>query len=233
MNTSSTNVIETVHNRGYILRSIMDETAGEKIRRKREALGWSQVDLAQRVGISQPAIQKIEDGRTTNSKFLPRIAALLDIPYIELDPATGRDPNTVLAAESLQEPGRDFPIHAAAEGGAGTIIVTSDPVDWAPRPSPVSKVPRAYGLLITGNSMFPEFREGQTALVNPNLPVVGGEVYIFYAEREGEAKASIKELRRATTTDWHVAQHNPKRDFTLSRREWQWAHRVIGKYTRQ
>lgn len=232
MNTSSTNVIETAYNRGYNLVH-MDETPGEMIRRRREALGWSQADLGRRVGISQPAIKKIEDGSTTNSKFLPRVAALLDIPLRDLDPSIGRDHNTVLAAETLQEPGRDFPIHAAAEGGAGIIIVSSDPVDWVPRPSPVAKVPRAYGLLITGTSMFPEFREGQTALVNPNLPIVGGEVYIFYAEKEGEARASIKELRRATMTEWQVTQHNPKKDFTLSRREWQWAHRVIGKYTRQ
>ena len=33
---------------------------GEKIRVGREARGWSQADLAKRVGISQPAINKIE-----------------------------------------------------------------------------------------------------------------------------------------------------------------------------
>lgn len=230
MITSRTNVIETADNRGYILGSMVEP--GDLIRKRREAMGWSQAELGKRVGISQPAIKKIEDGDTINSKFMPRIAAVLDIPFKDLDPDMGRDHNAVVPAERLQEPGRDFPIHAAAEGGAGTVIVSHEAVDWVPRPSPVAKVPRAYGLLITGTSMFPEYREGQTALVNPNLPVVSGEVYIFYAEREGEAKASIKELRRATVEEWHVAQHNPKKDFTLSRREWQWAHRVIGKYTR-
>jgi len=43
---------------------------GEKIRRAREAKGWSQAELAKRVGISQPAIKKIEAGQTLKSRFL-------------------------------------------------------------------------------------------------------------------------------------------------------------------
>ena len=45
---------------------------------------------------------------------------------------------------------------------------------------------------------------------------------------------TIKFLRRATPDKWQVSQHNPPegaaKDFALSRKEWQWAHRVIGKY---
>lgn len=205
---------------------------GEQIRMKREARGWSQVELGRQVGISQPAIKKIEDGETRQSKFLPRIAAVLELSLNDLDPGMGRSPNEIIPKEQMQESGRDFPIHAVAEGGAGTIIVDSAPVDWVPRPSPVARVPRAYGILIVGESMVPEFKPGETALVNPNLPVISGEIYIFYKEKEGEATASIKELRRATGTEWQVAQHNPKREFRLSRHDWKWAHRVIGKYSR-
>jgi phage repressor protein C with HTH and peptisase S24 domain len=230
---SSTNVIETVDNRGYSLGPMADLEPGEKIRLARETRGWSQADLAKKIGISQPAIKKIEGGETRTSKFLPRIGVVLDIPLNELDPTLDRPIDAVIPKEHLQESGRDFPIHAVAEGGAGTIIVDSAPVDWAPRPSPLARVPRAYGLLIVGESMLPEYRPGETALVNPNLPVIAGEVYIFYAEREGEAKASIKQLRRATATEWQVSQHNPKKEFVLPKRDWQWAHRVIGKYSRQ
>jgi phage repressor protein C with HTH and peptisase S24 domain len=106
-----------------------------------------------------------------------------------------------------------------------------------PRPAPLVHVKESYGLIITGTSMEPEFRQGDTALVNPHLPRIVGEAYIFYAEREGQARASIKQLRRETTDKWHVYQHNPpegmKHDLTLSRREWQWAHRVVGSYKRR
>jgi phage repressor protein C with HTH and peptisase S24 domain len=213
------------------------ETGGERVRLERERRGWSQAQLANRVGISQPAIKKIESGEIRQSKFLPKIAQVLGVRLEELDPSL---PGVDLPP--LPEPRRilgerDFPIHSSAQGGPGQIIVTHDPVDFITRPAPLIHVRDSYGILITGTSMEPEFREGETALVNPHLPVISAEVYIFYAEKAGEARATIKYLRRAAQEKWLVSQHNPPegmaKDFTLSRREWQWAHRVIGKYSQR
>lgn len=131
----------------------------------------------------------------------------------------------------------NFPIYASAEGGPGQIIRSSDPIDFQPRPTMLEKVVRAYGLIVTGDSMDPEYRSGDTALVNPHLPPISGEVFIFYAEQDGEARATIKQLRKATADKWLVSQHNPpdgmSKDFTLSRKEWGIAHRVVGKYSRR
>src|SRR5262249_26893370 len=214
---------------------------GEKIREQREARGWSQADLAKRVNISQPAINKIEAGETRHSKFLPRIAQELGLDIAEL--IEGLTPNerpAELFAESAARfgpSGRDFAIHASAEGGPGQIIVSSDAVDFEPRPAPLAHVRDAYGLLITGTSMEPEYRPGDTALINPNLPVIGGEVYVFYAEKTGEARATIKHLRRAAPEKWLVSQWNPptgqERDFALSRKDWQGAPRGSGKNSRR
>ena len=56
------------------------------------------------------------------------------------------------------------------------MIRSVDPVDWVPRPAPVAHINDAYCMLISGDSMFPEFRPGDSAIVNPRLPIVGGEV---------------------------------------------------------
>lgn len=47
-----------------------------KIRKRREAMGWSQNDLAQETGMSQACIQAIESGKSKNAgvKTLIRIA---------------------------------------------------------------------------------------------------------------------------------------------------------------
>lgn len=236
MANASTIVIETVDNRDYSIRPM---EPGERVKRAREARDWSQDDLARRIGISQPAIKKIEDGTTAQSKFLPQVARALDLDISDLVPGPLIAPGNhdTLPASQIMTPDKDFPIHASAEGGAGTIIVSSDAVDFMPRPTPLQHTKDAYGLFIVGTSMEPEFRQGDMALVNPHLAPVGGEVYVFYAEKEGEARATIKHLRRATEDKWLVSQHNPPAgsscDFTLSRREWQWAHRVIGKYSRR
>jgi len=234
MEKTSTIVIETANNCGF---RVPGMEPGEAIRFARERKGWSQADLARRVGCTQVAIKKIESGETRQSKYLPRIASELGLDVADLDPDADKRGRANLSdavpIEQLVRRAADFPVYAAAEGGPGEIIVGSDPVDWQPRPQRLANVRDAYGLYIIGESMVPEYRPGDVALINPALPQIGGEVYIFYADRAGEARATIKHLRRATTDKWLVSQHNKPRDFELSRKEWQWAHRVIGKYSRQ
>jgi phage repressor protein C with HTH and peptisase S24 domain len=213
------------------------ESPGELIKQEREKRGWSQETLAEKAGISQEALWKIENGRTRQSKFLPKIAELLELPLPRLDrslTATETSPPAPPLAAAPSYGRRDFPVHGSAEGGPGQIIVSTDPVDYIERPAQLAQARDAYGLLITGTSMEPEYRPGDTALVHRHLPIIPDEVYVFYADHEGEVRATIKHLRRATQDKWLVTQHNPpeggSKDFTLLRREWQNAHRVIGRY---
>jgi phage repressor protein C with HTH and peptisase S24 domain len=211
---------------------------GEIIKEARERKGWSQKQLGDRVGISQPAVKKIEDGATTRTKFLPKIAQVLELDLANLDASLSSQMVEEAPPSPLQTTGRpDFRIYASAEGGPGEIIRSPEPVDFVPRPTHLLHVRDAYGLLITGSSMEPEYNAGEMAIVEPSMPLIAGEVYIFYAERHGEARATIKKLRRATADNWLVTQHNPPegkaKDFILSRREWTIAHRVTGKFTRR
>lgn len=57
----------------------MSMVTGDQIRDARIAKGWSQADLAKRVGVSQVTIQQIESGKITRSKFLPDIERELGI----------------------------------------------------------------------------------------------------------------------------------------------------------
>lgn len=210
---------------------------GGIIREARKKKGWSQKELGDRIGISQPAVKKIEDGATNQTKFLPKIAQLLGLDLAELDSSL----NSQMVEEPpppFQTTGRpDFKIYASAEGGPGEIVRSPEPVDFVPRPTHLIHVRDAYGLLITGSSMEPEYKAGEMAIVEPSMPVIPGEVYIFYAEKDGEARATIKQLRRATSDRWLVTQHNPPEgvaaDFSLSKKEWTVAHRVTGKFARR
>jgi phage repressor protein C with HTH and peptisase S24 domain len=206
--------------------------------RLRTERGWSQAELARRVGVRQNTIAAIETGATVRTKYLPQIARALGVTVDELDPPDGvAAPGAILVPPAFTGK-RDFPVYSSAEGGPGEIVRSVEAIDWVPRPGPVAPhIADAYCMLISGESMVPEFRPGDSAIVNPRLPIIGGEVYVFYRELQGEARATIKQLRRATTDTWQVTQHNPpagqKQDFSLPRREWQWAHRVVGKYSRQ
>jgi len=203
----------------------------KRIRAARLAKGWSQEFLARQVGVSQPAIVNIERGWTARSKFLSRIAKVLEIDLADLDDGlaeityapTARVVNSVV----------NFPVLSSTESGAADLIVDTQPTEHIARPAPLAHVKDAYGVFVTGASMEPEFRPGDIALINPHLPVIANQPYIFYAEKPGAGRATIKWLRRDTDDRWHVTQHNPPKDLTLSRKEWPWAHRLIGKYARR
>jgi len=186
----------------------------------------------------------IDKKKSVGAKNVSALAYALDVDPdlvyeamgVKARPASANSP-IIEKRDLVTDTGRDFPVYSAAEGGPGELIRTSDPVDWIPRPAPVQHVKTAYGQLVVGTSMEPEYEAGDTALVNPLLPLINGVTCIFYHEdSEGQARATIKRLLRASTTTWHVRQWNPppgmKTEFTLDRREWAIAHRVFGKHTR-
>lgn len=128
----------------------------------------------------------------------------------------------------------DLPVFGTAQGGRGALIVTNDAVDRVVRPDSLLRVKDGYGMIVTGDSMAPEHKSGSIALVNPHLPPRAGESCVFRRhDDDGTVYACIKELRRWTETSWHVRQHNPKRDFTLKRSEWQVCHVTVGNYFRR
>lgn len=204
---------------------------GQKIRERREARGLSQAALARKVGTHQQTIEKIEKGTVKYSRYLHRITAELDLPFPGASGHDGASSNST--AEPLVGE-RDLPVYGAAEGGRGALIVTNDPVDYVRRPAPLAQVKDGYGLIIVGESMVPEMKPGETALVHPHLPPVAGEPCVFYADNEaGEQRVTVKSYVRSTSTHWHVEQWNPPRKFTLDRKEWQRCERIVGKYSRR
>lgn len=210
---------------------------GQKIKAAREARGLSQAQFGALIGVKQASIFSIEAGDTKRSKFLPEIIQELGIPPedVGLPKERAAAPVQVNLPPVADPYGKkDFAIYSAAEGGPGEVIRSEEPVDWWPRPIEVAQVKGAYGMYIVGESMEPEFEPGQVAVINPNLPLIAGKPYIFYAETEsGVVRATVKRLRKQTDEGWHVKQHNPpqgmKNDFVLSRKLWKVAHRIVGR----
>ena len=112
---------------------------GDKIRLKREELGLSQAEVARAVSISQAAIDKIENGKTRRSKFLPQILAKLDLPQALLfegsavtpSPETKGPGDTLLNNELRQVgPTKLIPIKVSGRAKAGEWLAVDDLGDW-------------------------------------------------------------------------------------------------------
>lgn len=90
----------------------MSQVVPERVRERMEALGISQSELARRVGIKQPSINRILSGEVQNPRFLHLIARELETTPEYLTAATN-DPQ--LADGAFLSPGRDYRGPPAAE----------------------------------------------------------------------------------------------------------------------
>jgi len=61
----------------YDIRNASSDTLAERLRIKRKDVGWTQEQLAQKVGSSQAVIQKIENGKSLRPRKIDRIAEVL------------------------------------------------------------------------------------------------------------------------------------------------------------
>jgi SOS-response transcriptional repressor LexA len=150
--------------------------------------------------------------------------------YINVDP---------IPAERLVS-APDLPIYASVRGGKydESRVVTSEPIDFVKRPEPLAKARNGYGLYVMGDSMEPAFRQGDLALIHPNIPPKpGDEVVVCSQDKDGEHYALIKLLIGVTPTSWRLKQYNPAPGepdvFTLDREEWPVCHLVVGSYRKR
>jgi len=221
---------------------------GILIQNERVKRGWSQADLAKRLGISQPAVKKIESGETKKSKHLPKIGQVLGIPLEQLDPALSRDgqgnvnqlssngssnpalhiiPSTELMGEN------DLPVYAIVMGGRGALVLENEPYSYTTRPKRLVGHKDGYGVLVIGDSMAREYNENDIAYVDPRLHPKKGDPCVFQGTRDdGTVEAIIKYLDRspdASDTVYYVSQTNPPKRFTIKKADWQKIHVAVGK----
>lgn len=205
------------------------------LREAREAAGLTQAALADLAATTQPQIRRLEAGeRKLTREWAQRLAPHLRIEarallFPDSPPQSGFRPPPDFLGE------RDLPVFAAAEGGDGAMVVSTDPIEVVPRPWYMREVKDGYAVLIVGESMIPAYEPGDMAIVNPRLPPMRNKNAIFVTGEHGgrnggEFKATIKRLLSWDSKNWRVHQFNEPKDFVLSRTEWPKALRVVGKY---
>lgn len=211
------------------------------IRERREAKGLSQADLGRAVGTTQQTIDKIETGFTQRSRFLLSIARALD-----LDPDALLEGRAVVlegtAAVAKAAPAADFPhgvmsmakdlpVYASAQAGPDGMILSYEPVEWAPRPAPLVGVRGAFAMYVVNDSMEPRYRQGNLLLIHPHkVPRRGDDVLVVMTADGNEHRAFIKELVSADANTVRLRQLNPDRAVDLERRTVASIQCVIGVY---
>jgi phage repressor protein C with HTH and peptisase S24 domain len=192
----------------------------ERIAERMAELGMSQADLARRVGVSQPAIQQVLNGRTGRSRVLPEIAQQLGVSVSYLlgdtdDPAAVDVPRPLSPDDMAAELGvarvRQVPVEYGM--GGGTYIEDYVEEQWSffdaewlreITETPPSSLFVARGV---GDSMMPTLLDSDTLLVDRSQRTVKQQDRIW-ALTYGEV-GMIKRIRRLPHGKYLVMSDSP------------------------
>ncbi|AWY20331.1 helix-turn-helix domain-containing protein [Moraxella bovis] len=178
-------------------------TLAERLKQARLAKDKSQTEVANAVGMKQPSYNAIESGKVQRSGFLTDIAQFLGVNPHWL--ATGQGEMTAkptidelrLKMDEIQgkvngveraNPVKMLPVINEVQAGYFTDIGDDSYDEYRPAHHKGS-----YWLKIKGDSMTPEFRQGDLVLVDKERIATTGNYVV--ALIEGDAKATFKKYR--------------------------------------
>lgn len=193
----------------------MKRTFKDTLAKRMRELGMNYEDLARRAGVTSVYISKIVQGRRVpKDEVVVNLARALDLDleslvllaHIEKAPepvkpilerlASGRGPDPLsevdnygnIAPQALGH-GRPVPVVGMVQAGAFM------PAEDGEFPAGIAdeyvytdqKAGNVFGVRVEGDSMEPEFHEGDILIVNPNLEGRNGDYVIARLEDENEA----------------------------------------------
>lgn len=185
----------------------MTSNLSDRIQQARKHAGLTQKELADKVGISQTAVHKLECGRSRSSRRTVAIALTCGVDPIWLD--NGRGDMALSGAVPYSpenhgvredgEPYRTYPLIAripliswdelAKYCGQPAESFDPEVSSWIPVAPRASD--RSFALKVPDDSMEPEFTEGEVIIIDPTRK---GSHNQFLVAREGQNRPTFKQL---------------------------------------
>ncbi len=160
--------------------------------------------LAKELGITPQSVYEwVREGKPPDRKRMKEIARVLEVspawlefgdgPDLVLSEPTRKDPNVATSTlhsarkgeEGLEETHlilKDFPLISWVQAGEWSEIVDNfqpgDAEMWVPFGIPRKDMPNAFCLRVRGDSMIPEFADGDIILVDPHRQPENGSFVI-------------------------------------------------------
>ena len=205
----------------------------ENLRTARRFNGWTQEQLAERAGVSQTTIDKIEQGKTLKSRFLPNIALALDVPLEMLDPSIARakeewntrikeSPGRFYVRRTLEE----LPIfETISEAEAGVFRLRLDTTDKVASPRWMDGAD-VICISCSSDAMSPEIEKGDAAFFDIDGTLYAGKTGLFMTSRPNNGinderiKFIVAKLVRSDEENWHVQLIKRKIDIKLPIEAW-------------
>lgn len=190
--------------------TIPDQSTWDEFKRRMNELDWSEQELATRAGVPQPTVHRIINGRSKSPRTenVLRIAAALNMNHLAehgvREPSLPYGDTNTVRGPSVQ--GR-VPLISWVQAGdmcdAIDLFAPGTADEWLECPFPHSS--RSFCLRVVGLSMFPEYRENEIILVDPDVEARHGDDVVV---RTPEGKTTFKRLH-ATEEGTYLVALNP------------------------
>jgi phage repressor protein C with HTH and peptisase S24 domain len=211
-----------------------DKRRGQRLRERRKALGLDVSELAQAIGVSQPAVSQWEIGVTAPSrKKVGKLAQILRVPvsWLLTDEDAQQAANQPAAPTTIAALPIDVPVLGVAVGGNdGDFRLNGQVVDYVRRPPGIASLKNVYGLWLVGDSMSPWNKDGDLIYVSPARPPVMGDHVVVQLQDTADGEpglAMVKLLIGKTPTQLKLGQYNPTREFNLALTKVKSVHKVL------
>ena len=186
-------------------------TVADRIKYKREELGYTQSDLAEKAGYSdKTSISKIENsGDDVSMKKIRRIAEALSVSVSYF---MGWEEESDFKFEAQSVPHYAQRIKVLGKVAAGTPIEMIQDVEYYEE-MPLEKDGDYFGLVIKGDSMEPRIMDGDVVIVKQQPLVENGEIGIVTVNGEDATCKRIYKYAESLV----LMSNNPKyppREFT-------------------
>jgi SOS-response transcriptional repressor LexA len=163
----------------------------------RDGVDFTQDDLATKAGVSQGSIGHLESGRTRTSRKLTAIAAALGVDAIWLAEGKGTPWPSVSPVSNVAPAAtgtRKIPLVNYVQAGHMREVVdqhwVGDTAEFLLTDLDLST--GAFALSIKGDSMLPDFREGDRVIIDPEIQPLPGD---FVVAKNGGEEATFKKYR--------------------------------------
>lgn len=180
----------------------------DKIKELREQKGISQTELANKINVVRSTICQYEKGtREPSYEVLQKLA---DFFNVSVDYLLGRDEKT-LEAKYPSEQIKALPVIGKIRAGYNGIAVEEFLDDIQEIPQSIVKCYQwkdLFVLEVTGNSMYPQFLEGDRVLVHRQTSVNSGDIAVVLYNGD---EATVKQVRYVNGEDWvELIPKNPE-----------------------
>ena len=153
----------------------------DRLKELRKAAGLSQAQLSARVGVSQQAVGKWENGKSSPDP--DTLTALAKLLGVRTDDLLGTAPAPSFSLPYAQT---GIPVVGTVRAGYGALAYEED---YGTELASVKDPSSYFYLVVKGDSMEPRIREGDLALVHKQPTLDSGDLgVLIYGEGEGTLK---------------------------------------------